>query len=95
MDSVRGLKLLPSINTLVSASEDATLKCWDIKKLVQSKDQGESCEPFITLRGHSEQIMSLGALENKDDQQLFLSGSSKGNLLLWKLSPKVQQQGLY
>ena len=31
-DSIRGLHFLPSINGLASASEDCTLKLWDVSK---------------------------------------------------------------
>ena len=61
MDSIRGLHFIPSINGLVSASEDCTLKVWDVSKFSSLKEiEGViNFEPYLTLRGHLEPILSL------------------------------------
>lgn len=46
MDGVRGLYFHPSQKLLVSASEDSTLKVWDLNK------HSDAIDPYITLRGH-------------------------------------------
>lgn len=38
MDGIRGLHFIPSLNTLVSASEDCTIKIWDANKFNSLKD---------------------------------------------------------
>jgi WD40 repeat protein len=58
MDSVRGLHFLPSMNALVSASEDCTLKVWDTQNLNET-----DIEPYVTLRGHIGPILSLCGVE--------------------------------
>ena len=67
MDSLRGLQFIPSMNVLVSASEDCTLKVWDAAKFATLKDiEGVSSnfEPYLTLRGHTEPIISLSGRSN-------------------------------
>lgn len=79
MDSVRGLHFLPSMNALVSASEDCTLKVWDINKFMHFKElenignaQGTisslNFEPYITLRGHLDAVLCLtGTISQTND----------------------------
>jgi WD40 repeat protein len=66
MDSIRGLHFIPSINGLVSASEDCTLKVWDVSKFSSLKEiEGViNFEPYLTLRGHLEPILSLSGRTN-------------------------------
>lgn len=53
MDSVRGLYFHPIEKLLVSASEDGTLKVWDLAH------QCENIDPYITLRGHTKALFAL------------------------------------
>ncbi len=66
MDSVRALHFIPSINSLVSASEDCTLKIWDASKFASLKDiEGViNFEPYLTLRGHKDPIFSMQGRNN-------------------------------
>jgi striatin 1/3/4 len=57
MDGVRGLHFIPNIGSLVSASEDCTIKVWDMQGI-----HDNDLEPYVTLRGHVGQIMSLAGL---------------------------------
>ena len=61
MDSIRGIHFIPNINGLVSASEDCTIKVWDASKFGTLKDiEGViNFEPYLTLRGHFDSIISL------------------------------------
>jgi len=62
MDSVRGLSFLPNQTTLVSASEDCTIQLWDLQSLRDPNYAGvmQEIEPYLTLRGHTCPIMSIG-----------------------------------
>jgi hypothetical protein len=42
------------MNSLVSASEDCTLKIWDVSKFCNLKDVDGiiNFEPYLTMRGH-------------------------------------------
>ena len=62
MDGVRGLQFLPNSDTLVSASEDCTIQLWDLSVL-QDQNIGnvQEIEPYLTLRGHTCPIISIGA----------------------------------
>lgn len=61
MDSVRGIHFVPSINAMVSASEDCTLKVWDVNRFATLKDiEGViNFEPYVTLRGHVSSVLTL------------------------------------
>lgn len=57
---------MDSINSLVSASEDCTLKVWDVNKFCTLKQvEGVlNFEPYLTLRGHLSPILCLSGTEN-------------------------------
>lgn len=58
LDGVRSLALSNDNSTLISASEDYSLKLWDIKDI----DKGfEVIEPFCTLRDHKGPIFSVAS----------------------------------
>jgi WD40 repeat protein len=74
MDSIRGLHFIPSINALVSASEDCTVKVWDTSKFSNFKDI-ESVplfEPYLTFRGHFDPIFTLAGRMNAGFNQNFM-----------------------
>mmetsp|Transcript_41096 Transcript_41096/g.39612 ORF Transcript_41096/g.39612 Transcript_41096/m.39612 type:complete len:114 (+) Transcript_41096:64-405(+) len=94
MDGVRGLHLIPSLNSLVSASEDCTIKVWDVARFFTLKDiEGvHNFEPYLTLRGHKDPIFSLsGRLISQQTtnpssiDSIVLSGSSKGTIKAWRI----------
>lgn len=66
MDGIRGLQFIPQMNTLVSASEDCTIKVWDANKFISLKDIDiqANYEPYLTLRGHLDPVMSLSSRHN-------------------------------
>jgi len=75
MDSVRGLHFVPNLNALVSASEDCTIKVWDMQGISEN-----DLEPYVTLRGHVGQIMSLCGFDKPSEKQnnTVFSGSING-----------------
>ena len=75
MDSVRGLHFVPNLNALVSASEDSTIKVWDMQGITEN-----DLEPYVTLRGHVGQIMSLCGFDKPSEKQnnTVFSGSING-----------------
>ena len=66
MDSIRGIHFLSNMNSLVSASEDCTVKVWDANKFSSLKEiEGViNFEPYLTLRGHLEPIVSMAGRSN-------------------------------
>jgi striatin 1/3/4 len=64
VDGVRGLQFIQGIDALVSASEDCTLKVWDLSKFtcepaLSHQQQAAEIEPYVTLRGHTGPIMTM------------------------------------
>lgn len=101
MDVVRCLQFMPESGTLVSASEDCTIKLWDLEgQLAPTENQAPSAindmEPYMTLRGHTGPILSTGAVEGAPmaedsllDSMLF-SGGVNGAIHLWRV-PQRQE----
>lgn len=80
MDSIRGLQFISAINALVSASEDCTLKVWDVNKFNNLKDiEGiVNYEPYLTLRGHETPILSCSGITTHTNaylENIVVSGS--------------------
>jgi WD40 repeat protein len=78
--------------TMVSASEDCTVKIWDLATLADPSHTSslQDLEPYLTLRGHTGPIMSIGAsnqeLENQAQTEvssLLYSGGINGSIHLW------------
>ncbi|MFS8159512.1 MAG: hypothetical protein ACMG6E_04735 [Candidatus Roizmanbacteria bacterium] len=84
IDSIRGLHFLPSINGLVSASEDCTLKVWDVTKFATLKDvEGVvNFEPYLTLRGHREPIMCISGRNSYSHSMNNVGTSYLDNIVL-------------
>ncbi|CDW73793.1 calmodulin binding protein 3 [Stylonychia lemnae] len=84
---------------LVTASEDCTIKAWDVNKFSNIRDEEGTLnfEPYVTFRGNVSPIMSICGAESqneKDIQNIIISGSTDGTLKLWKVPP-VQQVDQY
>ena len=58
---------MPNSASLVSASEDCTIKVWNLNQLGdlnQSNHLLQDMEPFVSLRGHTGPIMSIGVAQS-------------------------------
>ena len=65
LDSIRGIHFLTGQSSLISASEDSTIKVWDVKKFSTLKEIEDvnNFEPYLTLRGHTSPILSISGNE--------------------------------
>lgn len=80
MDSVRALHYIQSFDSLVSVSEDCTVKVWDVSKFRNQGAYNTDFDPYICLRGHKSPIMSMCGRDN-----LVISGGSDGSILSWNI----------
>jgi WD40 repeat protein len=85
---------------LVSASEDCTLKVWDVNKFNSLKEiEGViNYEPYLTLRGHETSILTCsGVTTHSNDyfENFIVSGSLDGTIKTWKIPPisKIEPYG--
>lgn len=77
------------IDPAVSASEDHTLKVWDLPRAADlaTADLATADLPTAavrTLRGHTDRINAVGV---EGDGRLAVSASDDGTLKLWPLAP--------
>ncbi|CAL8072132.1 unnamed protein product [Calicophoron daubneyi] len=92
-DSIRAVTFHPIEPMLVTASEDHTLKLWNLNKTVQAKKSTNfDVEPIYTFRGHDHPVLSLGVWANPSgsdsaNQPVFViySGDLSGQLRSWRL----------
>ena len=86
MDGVRALHFLSNRLTLVSASEDYTVKAWNLEGMA---GQEEGLEPYVTLRGHNGPVLALtGAHEfglGQIHENAIYSGDTQGVVKLWDI----------
>ncbi|SPC62739.1 related to STRIATIN [Ustilago sp. UG-2017b] len=85
LDAVRAVAFLPNEMTLLSASDDNTIKFWnlDVGTLNQPASKtGTDSQPLVTFRGHSAAVTSLAVSPNK---RRFYSGSLDSSIRVWQL----------
>ena len=68
-------------STLASASEDGTLRLWDVA----------TGEPLKTLTGHTQWVSSIAF---SPDGQTLASGSADGTVLLWDLTFAAEPESI-
>lgn len=77
----------------MTASEDCTVKVWDVNKFCNIKDvEGVlNFEPYLTLRGHLSPIMSSCATTESENvigaDNLLITGSRNGVIKMWNIPP--------
>ncbi|XP_030632449.1 striatin-4 [Chanos chanos] len=82
-DAIRALTFHPSQAVLLTASEDATLKLWNLNKAMHSKKNAAlDVEPIYTFRAHSGAVLSLAMGEEGDS---CYSGGLDGTVRCWKI----------
>ncbi|XP_049323351.1 striatin-4 isoform X1 [Astyanax mexicanus] len=82
-DAIRALTFHPSEAVLLTASEDGTLKLWNLNKAMHSKKNAAlDVEPVYTFRAHSGAVLSLSMGE---DGETCYSGGLDGSVRCWKI----------
>uniref|UniRef100_A0A9J7Z3I0 Striatin 4 n=1 Tax=Cyprinus carpio carpio TaxID=630221 RepID=A0A9J7Z3I0_CYPCA len=82
-DAIRALTFHPSQAVLLSASEDGTLKLWNLNKAMHSKKNAAlDVEPIYTFRAHSGAVLSLAMGEEGES---CFSGGLDGTVRGWKI----------
>ncbi|XP_030007574.1 striatin-4 [Sphaeramia orbicularis] len=82
-DAIRALTFHPSQAVLLTASEDGTLKLWNLNKAMHSKKNAAlDVEPIYTFRAHSGAVLSLTMGEDGDS---CYSGGLDGTVRCWKM----------
>ncbi|KAK7882591.1 hypothetical protein WMY93_028765 [Mugilogobius chulae] len=82
-DAIRALTFHPSQAVLLTASEDGTLKLWNLNKAMHSKKNAAlDVEPIYTFRAHSGAVLSLTIGEDGD---ACYSGGLDGMVRCWKM----------
>ncbi|KAM7399290.1 hypothetical protein PAMP_018571 [Pampus punctatissimus] len=82
-DAIRALTFHPSQAVLLTASEDGTLKLWNLNKAMHSKKNAAlDVEPIYTFRAHSGAVLSLTMGE---DGESCYSGGLDGTIRCWKM----------
>ncbi|KAF7699810.1 hypothetical protein HF521_002768 [Silurus meridionalis] len=81
-DAIRSLTFHPSQPVVLTASEDGTLKLWNLNKTMHSKKGAAlDFEPIYTFRGHSGAVLSLAMGE---EGKYCYSGGLDGSIRCWK-----------
>ena len=82
-DGVRALAFHPQEPVLVTASEDHTLKLWNLQKTVfTKKSAGLDVEPLYTFRAHTAPVLCL-AMSTTGEQ--CYSGGLDGSIHCWNM----------
>lgn len=85
-DAVRALAFHPTEATLVTASEDHTLKLWNLRRTVPAKKSaGLDVEPLYTFRGHTGPVLCLAMGAARSEE--CYSGGLDGTVRVWNLPP--------
>ncbi|KAK9496640.1 hypothetical protein O3M35_013080 [Rhynocoris fuscipes] len=82
-DGVRALAFHPQEPVLITASEDNTLKLWNLQKTVPAKKSASlDVEPLYTFRGHSGPVLCM--CMSTSGEQCF-SAATSGAIHCWNL----------
>jgi len=84
-DGVRSLGFHPSEPVLITASEDQTLKMWNLQKTITTKKSTNlDVEPVYTFRGHTGPVLCLTVSGTGD---FCFSGGVDGTVRCWNIPP--------
>lgn len=85
LDAVRAVAFLQNEMTLLSASDDNTIKFWNLDAGALNQPaakSGTDSQPLVTFRGHSAAVTCLAVSPNK---RRFYSGSLDSSIRVWQL----------
>ncbi|XP_076817429.1 striatin-3-like [Clavelina lepadiformis] len=82
-DGVRAIRFLPNESAVITASEDHTMKLWNLNKpLPSKKTQSLDVEPIYSFRGHIGPVLCL---EVDADGVMCYSGGLDASIRCWKV----------
>ncbi|RXG61362.1 Striatin-3 [Armadillidium vulgare] len=82
-DGVRALCFHPQEPSLITASEDATLKLWNLQKTIPAKKSASlDVEPVYTFRGHMGPVLCLAVSTDGDK---CYSGGLDSSIRIWNV----------
>ena len=84
LDEVRDIVFHDTEAAFVSASDDCTLKMWNVGAMGGSRRSSPDYEPIYTFRGHRGPVYTA-AIDSK--RGVFLSGSADGTVRVWAIPP--------
>ncbi|KNC52348.1 striatin [Thecamonas trahens ATCC 50062] len=82
LDEVRAVAFHASEPGLVTASEDGTLKLWNMNVMAGGRKSSQDHEPVFTFRGHRGPVYCC-AVDSHNN--MMFSGAADGNVRVWKL----------
>ena len=87
LDGVRSIDFVPSMDVMITGSEDCTLQVWDMKLFQQVEEERMmsfdiEIEPYLTLRGHHSCVLS-SAISSQNDKLVY--SSSLDGIRLWAI----------
>jgi WD40 repeat protein len=87
-DGVRALGFHPTEPVLITASEDQTLKLWNLQKTIPAKKSAAlDVEPVYTFRAHTGAVLSLTIASSGE---LCFSGGIDSTIRVWNMpNPNV------
>jgi len=93
-DGVRALGFHPTEPVLITASEDQTLKLWNLQKTIPAKKSAAlDVEPVYTFRAHTGRVLSLAIASSGD---FCFSGGIDSTIRVWSMpSPNVDPYDSY
>merc|ERR1711899_702567 len=93
-DGVRALGFHPTEPVLITASEDQTLKLWNLQKTIPAKKSAAlDVEPVYTFRAHTGPVLSLAVAPDGD---YCFSGGIDSTIRVWSMSsPNVDPYDSY
>jgi len=84
-DGIRSLAFHPTEPVLITASEDQTLKMWNLQKATTcKKSTALDVEPVYTFRGHTGPVLCLEVSNGGD---FCFSGGLDGSVRCWNIPP--------
>jgi len=91
-DGVRDLCFLPNCSGLITASEDRTLKLWNLNKSAASQynkksSSSQDLEPIYSFRGHMSEVLCCVVGCCSENNSYCFSGGSDATVRVWKIPP--------